>query len=292
MIAPSLAPVVTRFAPSPTGGLHLGHVFSAWFAWDRARWAGGRYFVRIEDIDVTRCRPEFERAILDDLAWLGLASDGPVRRQSEHMADYAAALARLDRAGLIYPCFCTRADIRAEIERAGGAPQGPDGPVYPGICRRLDPTSRALRRAAGEPHALRLDMASACRQAGPLVWSDRGVGAVTATPGTFGDIVLARKEMPTSYHLAVTVDDAIQGVTLVTRGRDLFAASHVHRLLQALLGLPAPDYHHHDLVADPMGERLAKRTGATTIAALRAAGRSAADVKRLAAIPDGDRADR
>lgn len=287
MIAPIVSSVVTRFAPSPTGGLHLGHVYSAWFARSRARAAGGRYLVRIEDIDATRCRPDFERAILDDLAWLGLASDGPVRRQSDHMADYASALVRLDGAGLIYPCFCTRADIRAEIERADGAPQGPDGPVYPGICRRLDPAVRAERMAAGAPHALRLDMAAACRMAGALHWHDHTAGPVEATPGSFGDVVLARKEIPTSYHLAVTVDDAIQDVTLVTRGVDLFGATHVHRLLQALLGLPVPDYHHHELVADPAGTRLAKRTGAETIAALRAARHDAAAIRRMAGIKDG-----
>ena len=283
-------PVVTRFAPSPTGGLHLGHVYSAWFAQSQARAAGGRYLVRIEDIDATRCRPEFERAILDDLAWLGLASDGPVRRQSDHMAEYAAALARLDGAGLIYPCFCTRADIRAEIERAGGAPQGPDGLIYPGICRRLGPAARADRVAAGASHALRLDMAAACRVTGSLHWHDRSAGSIEATPAAFGDVVLARKETPTSYHLAVTVDDAIQGVTLVTRGLDLFAATHIHRLLQALLDLPVPDYHHHALRTDAAGARLAKRAGAETIAALRAAGHDAAAIRGMAGITDEARA--
>jgi glutamyl-Q tRNA(Asp) synthetase len=290
MIVTSASPVVTRFAPSPTGGLHLGHVYSAWFARSQARATGGRYLVRIEDIDTARCRPEFERAILDDLALLGLASDGPVRRQSDHMADYAAALARLDDAGLVYPCFCTRTDIRAEIERAGGAPQGPDGPVYPGICRRLDPAERAHRAAAGEPHAVRLDLAAARRVAGPLSWHDRDAGSIEATPEVFGDVVLARKDTPTSYHLAVTVDDAIQGVTLVTRGRDLFAATHIHRLLQALLGLPVPDYRHHELIADAMGNRLAKRAGSQTVAALRAAGRDADAIRAMAGITDEGRA--
>lgn len=285
-----VSPAVTRFAPSPTGGLHLGHVYSAWFAQSQAHAAGGRYLVRIEDIDAARCRPEFERAILDDLAWLDLASDGPVRRQSDHMTDYAAALARLDGAGLIYPCFCTRADIRAEIERAGGAPQGPDGPVYPGICRRLVPAARADRVVAGDPHALRLDMAAACHAAGSLHWHDRAAGPIEATPAAFGDVVLARKDTPTSYHLAVTVDDAIQGVTLVARGIDLFAATHVHRLLQALLGLPVPDYHHHELLTDAAGNRLAKRTGAETIATLRAASHDAAAIRGMAGIRDGARA--
>lgn len=290
MIAPFVSPVVTRFAPSPTGGLHLGHVYSAWFAQSQARAADGRYLVRIEDIDTARCRPEFERAILDDLVWLDLASDGPVRRQSDHMADYAAALARLDGAGLIYPCFCTRADIRAEIERAGGAPQGPDGPVYPGICRGLDRSLRAERLAAGQAHAVRMDVEAARRVAGALRWHDRSAGSMEATPEVFGDVVLARKETPTSYHLAVTVDDAIQGITLVTRGLDLFAATHVHRLLQALLDLPVPDYHHHALRTDAVGIRLAKRTGAETIGALRAAGHDAAAIRRMAGIMDGARA--
>lgn len=282
------APVVTRFAPSSTGGMHLGHVFSAWFARDQAHRRGGTYLVRIEDIDAARCRPHFERAILDDLAWLDLASDGPVRRQSEHRADHAAALAQLDGKGLIYPCFCTRAEIRAEIERAGGAPHGPDGPVYPGTCRRLDPSERSRRIAAGAAFASRLDVAAARRRTGTLAWRDHAAGQVAAEPELFGDVVLGRKDVPTSYHLAVTVDDAIQGVSLVTRGLDLFAATHVHRLLQALLDLPVPDYHHHRIVTDAHGERLAKRTGATTIAALRSAGHDAGEIRRLAGIPAHD----
>src|SRR5690606_10125529 len=218
--------IVTRFAPSPTGRLHLGHAYSALFAWKAARGAGGRFLLRIEDIDEGRCRPEHVNGILEDLAWLGLDWDGPVRRQSAHLDDYAKALARLDEAGLLYPCFCTRAEIQAEIAAAGGAPHGPDGPLYPGTCRHLDVGRRAERMAAGEPFALRLDMGRAVAAAGPLEWRDRATGMVRAAPERFGDVVLARKDVPTSYHLAVTVDDALQSVTLVTRGRDLFEATH------------------------------------------------------------------
>ncbi len=277
--------VVTRFAPSPTGHLHLGHAYSALFA---ARAAGpeGRLLVRIEDIDRGRCRPEFAEAILEDLAWLGLVWEQPVRRQSEHMDDYAAALARLETRGLIYPCFCTRADIAREIAAAGAAPHlaqqtGPDGPVYPGLCRRLSTAEAQRRRDAGEPFALRLRMEAALAGAGPLTWTDREAGTVTAEPQLFGDVVLARKDTPTSYHLAVTVDDALAGVTLVTRGRDLFAATHVHRLLQALLDLPTPAYHHHRLLLGESGERLAKRDRAATLRSLREAGRTPAEVRAM-----------
>jgi glutamyl-Q tRNA(Asp) synthetase len=273
--------VVTRFAPSPTGRLHLGHAYAALFAAHAAREAGGRFLLRIEDIDATRCRPEFEQAIHDDLGWLGLTWERPVRRQSEYMADYAAALERLKAQGLIYPCFCTRADIRAEIARAGAAPHGSEGPLYPGTCRRLADRERAQRIAAGTPYALRLDAEKAGTLAGPLTWHDRARGTVAADWRTHGDVVLARKETPTSYHLSVTLDDHLQGVTLVTRGRDLFEATHIHRLLQALLGLNTPDYHHHDLIAGPGGERLAKRAGAPTLHSLRAAGRTAAEVRAM-----------
>jgi glutamyl-Q tRNA(Asp) synthetase len=272
--------VVTRFAPSPTGRLHLGHAYAALFAARAAR--GGRFLLRIEDIDATRCRPEFEQAIYDDLAWLGLDWEKPVRRQSEHMAEYAAALERLDARGLIYPCFCTRAEIRAEIARAGAAPHGSEGPLYPGTCRRLDPAERARRIVAGTPYALRLDVAKAVAMTGPLIWHDRARGTIAADPQAHGDVVLARKETPTSYHLSVTLDDHLQGVTLVTRGTDLFEATHIHRLLQALLGLNTPDYHHHAMVTGPGGERLAKRTGAPTLQSLREAGRTAADVRAMA----------
>ena len=225
-------PTITRFAPSPTGLLHLGHAYSALFAEAAARARGGRFLLRLEDIDPGRCRPEFADAIIDDLAWLGLAWDGPVRRQSQHLDEYRAVLGRLDRCGLLYPCFCTRKDIEAEIARSGHAPHGPDG-VYPGLCRHLSAGERRRRLDAGQPHALRLDMAAAMTRTGPLDWHDRDAGTVTAQPALFGDVVLARKDTPTSYHLAVTWDDAVQGVTLVTRGADL-AATHVPAVAGAL----------------------------------------------------------
>jgi glutamyl-Q tRNA(Asp) synthetase len=269
--------IVTRFAPSPTGYLHLGHVRSAWEGWHAAREAGGRFLLRIEDIDRTRCRPEFDAAIREDLAWLGLDWDGEVRRQSEHFDDYRAALARLGDAGLLYPCFCTRRDIQAEIAGAGGAPQGEAGPVYPGTCRHLGAAERAARIAAGANYALRLDVAQSIGRTGPLDWSEDG-RPITATSEVLGDVVLARKDVPVSYHLAVTVDDALQGVTLVTRGVDLLTATHVHRLLQALLGLPTPSYRHHELLTDPAGRRLAKRDKAQTVRAMREAGPTPADI--------------
>jgi glutamyl-Q tRNA(Asp) synthetase len=271
--------VVTRFAPSPTGLLHLGHAHSALVGWHAARKAGGRFLLRIEDIDRTRCREEFVAAILDDLAWLGLDWDGPVRRQSEHLGDYAAALARLEAMGLVYPCFCTRAEIAA----AASAPHGPAGVPYPGTCRRLSAPERERRRADGRSFALRLDMAKAVEATGPLFWEDERAGRVATEPLVHGDVVLARKDAPTSYHLAVTVDDALQGVTLVTRGEDLFRATDVQRVLQALLGLPTPRYRHHRLLVDDKGRRFAKRDKSLTIAALRKEGRSPADVRRLAA---------
>jgi len=278
--------VVTRFAPSPTGRLHLGHAHSALLGWLIARRVGGRFLLRIEDIDASRCRPEFEAGILEDLAWLGLDWDGPVRRQSDHMADYRAALARLDAAGVLYPCFCTRGEIRAEMARSAAAPHGPEGPLYPGTCRRLDPAARARRTAAGAAYALRLDVARAVARTGALAWTDRARGTQPATPEALGDVVLARKDIATSYHLAVTVDDALQGVTLVTRGMDLFHATHVHRLLLALLELPVPDWLHHDLLTDASGRRFAKRDQAPTLAALRENGRTPAEVRAMAGFPD------
>ena len=263
----------TRFAPSPTGRLHLGHAFSALFAQQAARALGGRFLLRLEDIDRARCRPEFADAILEDLAWLGVRWDGPVRRQSEHLDDYRAALDRLAAAGLLYPCFCTRKDIQDEIARAGHAPHGPDGPLYPGTCRGLPRAEAERRIAGGAPYALRLDVARArARVSGDLAFVDRDAGRIDADPLRFGDVVLARKEVPTSYHLAVTVDDALQEITLVTRGADLLPATHVQRLLQALLDLPVPDYHHHRLLTDAAGQRLAKRADSASLATLRAQG--------------------
>ena len=282
--------IVTRFAPSPTGLLHLGSAYSALVGWRRAREAGGRFLLRIEDIDPTRCRPEHADAILEDLAWLGIDWDGEVRRQSDHLEEYRAALDQLAGRGLLYPCFCTRSDIEAEIARSGhaphGPPNGPEGPVYPGICRAIPASEREARIAAGEPHALRLDMTLAVALAGPLDWRDEEKGTLRATPEAFGDVVLARKDTPASYHLCVTHDDAVQGVTLVTRGLDLKPATHLHRLLQALMSWPVPRWHHHALLTGADGKRLAKRDAALSLRALRAAGRSAAAVRALAGVPD------
>ena len=277
---------VTRFAPSPTGRLHVGHAYSALFAARAAVEAGGRFLLRIEDIDPGRCRREFEDGMYEDLAWLGLAWEQPVRRQSEHMQDYRAALDRLDEIGVLYPCFCTRKEIEREIEAAGHAPHGPDGALYPGICRTLSTAERGDLIAAGEPHALRLDMATATSLAGPLTFTDREYGTITVDGPGCGDVVLARKDVPTSYHLAVTVDDAIQGVTLVTRGADLLHATHIHRILQVLLGLPEPEYRHHRLLTGADGKRFTKRDRSLTIEALREAGASPAEVRAMAGFPD------
>jgi glutamyl-Q tRNA(Asp) synthetase len=262
---------VTRFAPSPTGRLHSGHAFSALFARDAARRAGGRFLLRIEDTDRTRCRPEFEEGIYADLAWLGLDWEKPVRRQSDHMAEYGAALATLEGKGLLYRCFCTRANIMREIEAAGGAPHG-DEAIYPGTCRHRTPEDVAERVASGASFALRLDVARASAMVGKLEWHDRELGTQRAEPERLGDVVLARKEFPASYHLAVVHDDHVQGITLVTRGTDLLVATHIHRLLQALLGYAVPDYHHHRLLLDAQGRRLAKRAGSASLADLRKAG--------------------
>ena len=257
----------SRFAPSPTGRLHLGHAYSALAAHDLARAAGGRFVLRIEDIDRERVREDLVAGILEDLAWLGIVPDGPVLRQSLRLPLYAAALDRLAAMGLVYPCFCTRAEIAAEVASSTSAPHGPQGPVYPGTCRALSPVERASRALA--PHALRLDMAAAVAIAGTLEWHDAFAGTIRADPAAHGDVVLARKDVATSYHLAVTLDDAAQRVTDVVRGADLFAATDVHRLLQALLALPTPRYHHHPLLRDADGRRLAKRHGAPSLADLR-----------------------
>jgi glutamyl-Q tRNA(Asp) synthetase len=278
--------IVTRFAPSPTGYLHVGHAASALTGWRASRDAGGRFLLRIEDIDATRCRAEFERAIYEDLAWLGLTWEEPVRRQSQHMADYATALEQLDHLGVLYPCFCTRQEIAAEIAAAANAPHGPDGPLYPGTCRALEVEERAARMARGLPYALRLNAGAAAALSGPLSWLDEGRGTIAVDPAKLGDAVLARKDVATSYHLAVTVDDALQGVTLVTRGEDLFHATHLHRLLQALLGLAAPRYRHHMLLTGADGRRLAKRDGSLTVRSLRAAGRTPSELRAMAGFPD------
>jgi glutamyl-Q tRNA(Asp) synthetase len=284
---PGDQPPVTRFAPTPSGYLHLGHAYAALVAWESARAAGGRCLLRIEDIDRARCRPEFEQGIIEDLRWLGLDWDGEPMRQSERMAVYDEALDRLDRLGVLYPCFCTRRRIRAEIAHAGQAPHGAGGEaVYPGICRSLGAVERRHRIDAGEPFALRLDVARALALSGPLAWYDLRAGWVEASPDRFGDVVLARKDVPGSYHLAVTVDDAAQGVTLVTRGEDLFLATHVHCLLQALLELPQPRYYHHNLIADSNGLRLAKRNRAITVRTLRQSGRRPDDIWQLLGLPE------
>jgi glutamyl-Q tRNA(Asp) synthetase len=275
---------VTRFAPSPTGFLHLGHAHSALFGWRKARAAGGRFLLRIEDIDPGRCRPDFTQAILEDLAWLGLDWDGPVRVQSAHLPEYSAALDDLRGRGLLYPCFCTRADIAREIAASAAAPHGPDGALYPGTCRRLSSDEAASRIAAGEPHALRLDMARALAVVRALDFEEEGEGRLRCDPARFGDAVLARKDAPASYHLCVTHDDAVQGVTLVTRGEDLKPATDLHRLIQHLMGWPAPRYAHHRLLTDAAGRRLAKRDKAATLRDLRAAGVSPAEERDSAEV--------
>ncbi len=281
--------VVTRFAPSPTGPLHLGHAYSALATHDFARARGGRFLLRIENIDPGRSRPEHVAGIIEDLTWLGLSWDGEVIFQSQRLDLYAAALDRLRGAGLLYPCFCTRRDIAA----SASAPHGPEGLVYPGTCRSLSPDERD-RLTRERPHAWRLDMAEALtllsgQGQGALQWTDGG-HSVSADPARFGDVVLARKDAPVSYHLAVTIDDAAQEITDVVRGVDLFESTDVHRLLQALLGLPTPRYHHHPLITDGAGRRLAKRDGAPTLAELRARGEDPgkiAEMLRIGRLPAG-----
>jgi glutamyl-Q tRNA(Asp) synthetase len=261
--------ITSRFAPSPTGYLHLGHGFSAW----KARQRADILLLRLEDIDATRCRPEFYGAIEEDLRWLGLAWDGEIRVQSAHFSDYAAALAALQGRALLYPCFCSRTDIA----RASAAPHAPD-PVYPGTCRHLSKAERDDRIAAGAPYALRLNSAAASAEAGALKFFEEASGWVEARPEQLGDVVLARREMPVSYHLCVVHDDALQNITHVVRGEDLATATHIHVLLQKLLGLPTPIYAHHRLLLGPDGKRLAKRDGGMTLRALRAAGTTAASI--------------
>ncbi len=285
-----MSDIITRFAPTPSGLLHLGHAYSALFAERQARDRGGRFLLRIEDIDHTRCRPEFEQAILEDLAWLGLTWEAPVRRQSDHMDDYQRALDRLDEQGLIYPCFCTRKEIRAEIAKADQAPHDAHsrGPVYPGTCRRLYQDDRDIRMSAGDAYALRLDVRKAIhlaeQKAGSLIWNDLALGPVAAKPEIFGDVVVARKDEPTSYHISVTVDDALQDVTMVTRGDDLRDVTHIHRLLQALLEYQTPDYKFHHLLTDQNGKRFAKRNKSLTLRTLREDRKSLDDVRRMVEI--------
>jgi glutamyl-Q tRNA(Asp) synthetase len=288
-------PSVFRFAPSPNGLLHLGHAYSALLNFDSARRSGGRFLLRIEDIDATRCRPEFEAAIVEDLAWLGVAWELPVRRQSEHFAVYQEAVRRLSDQGLLYPALESRSDIArlvAQREAEGSWPRDPDGaPLYPGSAKSLGTDERACLIASGVPYALRLDMAAACHRVGHLDWREQGAGPggetgiVKADPLAWGDVVLARKEAPTSYHLSVVIDDALQGISDVVRGQDLFWSTSVHRLLQRLLDLPQPVYRHHRLIRDGAGHKLAKSTQATGLRELRARGLTPADIHRLVGLP-------
>ena len=272
-------PPVFRFAPSPNGHLHLGHAYSALLNAELARKAGGRLLLRIEDIDEARCKPEYEATIYEDLRWLGLAWEEPVRRQSEHYDDYRGALAKLDAIGLIYPAFESRAEIARMSTR-----HDPDGaPVYAGTGKSLSTVERKRRIEAGEPYALRLDMDAAMARIGGVTWNEEGRD-IEADPAAWGDVILARKDSPTSYHLSVVVDDAAQGVTDVARGQDLFAATAVHRVLQELLGLPAPRYRHHRLILDSEAKKLSKSTGATGLRELRAQGKTPADICRLAGL--------
>ncbi|MEZ5564850.1 MAG: tRNA glutamyl-Q(34) synthetase GluQRS [Gammaproteobacteria bacterium] len=280
-------PFTTRFAPSPTGELHLGHVYAALFAHQAARDSGGRFLVRMEDLDTIRCRTDYATAIMADLQWLGLSPAGPVLYQSTRLATYQAALDQLKHAGLVYPCFCTRGDIARELDGLTAAPHGPDGPLYPGTCRRLSVPEREDRLAAGTIPAWRLDTAlarSAVADRQPAFEeTGRGPhderGTIPVDCGLLGDVILGRKDFGASYHLAVVLDDAHQGVTLVTRGEDLFAATHVQWLLQAILALPHPVYRHHRLIRDAEGNRLAKRDHHQTLASRRAAGQTPCDLK-------------
>jgi glutamyl-Q tRNA(Asp) synthetase len=295
---------IFRFAPSPNGYLHLGHALSAALNFDMAQRGGGRFLLRIEDIDATRCRPEYEAAIYEDLVWLELRWDEPVLRQSARLEAYRTALQRLETLGLVYPSFESRAEIAhlvADRDRAGPWPRDPDGvPLYPGDGRSLPADERRRRIEAGDPFALRLDIAAALalahrRGGAPPGWTETGAGpdgetgAIDADPAAWGDVVLARKEVPTSYHLSVVVDDAHQGVSHVVRGHDLFHATSVHRLLQELLGLPAPVYHHHRLIRDAEGNKLSKATGATGLRELRASGITPDDVRRMIGLSGNDR---
>jgi glutamyl-Q tRNA(Asp) synthetase len=282
---------VFRFAPSPNGYLHIGHAYSALRNYEMARQQDGRFLLRLEDIDLDRCRPEYEAAIFEDLEWLGLTWEGPVLRQSQHFSLYASAIEGLRDRGLLYPCFCSRLEISRVISGVRDWPRDPDGgPIYPGTCRHLPVEERERRLASGQHAALRIDMGQAVGEAGMLLaWCEFGEGEegrdVRAEPQLWGDAVLARKDIPTSYHISVVIDDARQGITDVVRGKDLFDATSLHRLLQALLDLPAPRYHHHDLLRDAAGQKLSKSTRAKSLRALRAEGVTAHDVRRRLGFP-------
>ena len=282
---------VFRFAPSPNGELHLGHALSAMMNYDMARQAGGRFLLRIEDIDPARCRPEYEARIYEDLRWLGLDWEEPVRRQSEHVADYLGVLEDLKARGLVYPAFLSRTEIKAHFtayeKNCGRWKYDPDGsPHYPTSERDLDPQEAATRIARGDRHMWRLNVerAMAARSVGPLTWLETNTGNAhhtPANPALWGDVVLWRWDAPSSYHLSVVLDDALQGVTHVVRGMDLFHATHIHRLLQDLLGLPAPVYHHHPLITDESGQKLAKSIASTGLGTLRAAGETPSGIRRM-----------
>jgi glutamyl-Q tRNA(Asp) synthetase len=284
---------VFRFAPSPNGYLHLGHALSALIDFEMARALDGRFLLRIEDIDTTRCRPEFEQAIYQDLAWLGIVWEQPVRRQSENLDAYAQALSKLEAQGLVYPGFESRAEIARHIAQHSQVPwpHDPDGsPLYPGLSKTLSPEERTRRIESGEPYALRLDMNAALARTRALTWVETGADPKQdhetrmAEPEKWGDVVLARKETPTSYHLSVVVDDALQGVTHVVRGQDLYQATSVHRVLQALLAEPVPLYHHHRLILDAGGKKLSKSTRSTALRELREQGATPADIRRMIAL--------
>jgi glutamyl-Q tRNA(Asp) synthetase len=282
---------VFRFAPSPNGPLHLGHALSALLNFDMARAAGGRLLLRMEDIDTARCRPEFEAAIVEDLTWLGIEWEQPVRRQSEHFDDYRVALAKLAAMRLTFPSFESRAEIAHMVSDRDVRerwPRDPDGvPLYPGAARQMKEPEQQARIERGDPYAIRLDMEKATEWTGPLRSRETGAGPagesgdIAAEPAAWGDVIVGRKEIPTSYHLAVVIDDALQGVTHVVRGQDLFWSTSVHRVLQALLDLPAPSYHHHRLILDADGKKLSKSTQATGLRQLRAQGLTPADIRRL-----------
>ena len=268
----------TRFAPSPTGHMHLGHVFSALFSYEAAKKLGGKFILRIEDIDLQRSGKIFEESIYEDLEWLQIKYSKDIRHQSEHMDDYKSAIKELQKLEMVYPCFCSRSDIKAEIMRAGNAPHEEESPIYPGTCRRLSKEERIEKLSIENNFAWRLNIRAASKKLGGLVWNDLRLGKHTVPVGTIGDVVLARKDVPTSYHLSATLDDHIQRIGLVTRGEDLVSSTHIHKIIQVLLELKSPIYLHHPLILDSKGIRLSKRTRAQTVKSLKASGLKKDDV--------------
>jgi len=268
----------TRFAPSPTGHMHLGHVFSALFSYEAAKKLGGKFILRIEDIDPQRSSKVFEESIYEDLEWLQIKYSKDIRHQDEHMDDYKGAIKELQKLDMVYPCFCSRSDIKAEIMRAGNAPHEEEASIYPGTCRRLSKEEQIEKISTETSFAWRLNIRAAAKKLGNLVWSDLRLGKHIVPVGTMGDVVLARKDVPTSYHLSATLDDHIQKIGLVTRGEDLVSATHVHKIIQSLLELKSPIYLHHPLILDFKGVRLSKRTRAQTIKSLKNSGLKRDDV--------------